>query len=112
MQLEILRSDDHLTHVALRGRLDLEGVQSIQNQFVFATAPRRKPTIVDLAQVTFLASLAIGMLVSVGKTLKGHGAPIVLCAPSAMVGKTLRAAGIDHLMPIVASPEEALQLCQ
>ena len=112
MQLDILRSDEQVTHVALRGRLDVDGVQAVQNQFVFATAPRRRPTIVDLAQVPFLASLAIGMLISVGKALKPYGVPVILCAPTAMVAKTLHAAGIHHLMPIVASAEEALQLCQ
>ncbi len=109
MQLQVLRADDTLTHVALTGRLDLAGVQAVQDRFVFAIAPRRKPAIVDLTEVTFLASMGMGMLVSVAKALKPHGARLVLCGPVEMVHKTLVAAGMQHITTIVDTLEEALQ---
>lgn len=109
MQLEILRADDAVTHVSLIGRLDMEGVQAIGDRFVFATAPRRKPTIVDLSQVTFMASMGMSLLVGVAKALKPHGARLVVCGAITLVHDALRAAGMHHVMTIVATPEEALQ---
>ncbi len=108
MQLEILRTDDTVTHVALSGRLDVEGVQAVSDQFVFATAPRGTATLVDLSKVAFLASLGISMLLSVAHALRPRGAKMVLCAPNQMVHKTLTAAGIDRLMPIVATVDEGM----
>jgi len=110
MELQILRADDQVTHVALTGRLDLDGVEQVQNRFVFATAPRRKTTLVDLSGVSFIASLGIGMLVSLAKTLQPHDAKLVLVAPTEMVHRSLEAAGMHHLTPIVASERDAMQL--
>ena len=108
MQIQILRSDDAVTHVALSGRLDVDGVQEVSDQFVFATAPRGIATVVDLSQVAFVASLGISMLISVAHALRPRGARMVLCGANQMVHKTLAAAGIPRLMPIVPTVEDAL----
>ena len=41
MQLNVIRADDSITHLALLGRLDIQGVNQIQEQFVFNTTSRR-----------------------------------------------------------------------
>lgn len=51
MQLQVIQADDSLTHIELVGHLDLEGVDAIQDQFVFHTATRRTPALIDLEQV-------------------------------------------------------------
>ena len=109
MQLQILRSDDAVTHVALAGRLDIAGAQDVQDRFTFAIAPRHKPTIVDLSQVTFLASMGMALLVSVAKALRPAGVPLILCGPIDLVHRSLVAAGMQHLMTIVATPDEAMR---
>lgn len=108
-QFELVRADDTVTHVALSGRLDVDGVQAVSDKFVFATAPRGTATLVDLSQVAFLASLGISMLLTVAHALRPRGAKMVLCAPNQMVHKTLTAAGIHQLMPIVATVDEGMQ---
>jgi anti-sigma B factor antagonist len=110
MELQVLRVDDQVTHVALTGRLDLDGVEKVQNRFVFVTAPRRKTTLVDLSGVTFIASLGIGMFVSLAKTLQPYGAKVVLVGPNEMVHRSLQSAGMHHVTPIVASERDALQM--
>lgn len=112
MQLETLRADDSLTHVALSGRLDVAALTKLQDRFVFATAPRRKTTIVDLSQVTLLTSMAIGMLIAVAKALQPHGAKMILCGATGMVAKTLHDSGMHHVMAVVGSVDEALKAAQ
>lgn len=110
MQLSIIRADDSITHLVLEGRLDVQGVNHIHDKFVFHTASRRKSTLVDVSGVTFIASLGIGMLVSAAKALQRQGAKMVLLGPTDMVQRTLEAAGIEHVIPIVHAEENALQL--
>lgn len=110
MRLNVLCADDHLTHVELHGRLDIAGVNAIQDQFVFQTAGRRRSTLVDLSNVTFVASLGMGMLVSAAKALQRNGAKMVLVRPTQVVRKALEAAGIHFVIPIAEEQERALQL--
>ncbi len=109
MNLHVVERSDSLTHVALEGELDIEGVNAVQDAFYFNLTSRRKPSIVDLAAVRFIASLGIGMLVRVQHSLRRNGVSMVLLNPQGMVGETLRTASIDELIPIVASREEALE---
>jgi anti-sigma B factor antagonist len=110
MQLTVIREDDSITHVALLGDLNIEGVNRIQDRFVFTTTSRRKATLVDVSQVTFIASLGMGMLVSAAKALHRNGAVMVLLAPTSMVLRALDAAGINRVIPIASGEEEAMQL--
>jgi len=109
MQLTVIRADDSITHVAMLGRLDIEGVNQVQDRFVFQVTARHKDALVDLSQVTFIASLGMGMLVSAAKALQRQGARMVLLAPTYMVEQALSAAGINHVIPIAHAEEEALQ---
>ena len=73
MELSIIESNDTLTHVALSGRLDAVGVQQVGTRFQGVTASRGKPTIIDLSNVEFIASLGLGMLLSCARSLHGRG---------------------------------------
>ncbi len=110
MQLTVIRADDSITHVVLLGRLDIQGVNRIQDQFVFNTTVRRKATLVDLSQVSFIASLGMGMLVGAAKTLQRQGAKMVLLSPTDLVRNALETAGIQHVIPIVSEEQAALAL--
>ncbi|MBL8755593.1 MAG: STAS domain-containing protein [Planctomycetes bacterium] len=100
---------DSVTEVVLSGRLDLDGVQAVQDRFTFAIAPRGVPALVDLAGVEFLASLGIGMFVSVAHALKAHKAPLVLFGARPMVHKTLTAAGVHNVLVLAGTRDEAMQ---
>jgi anti-anti-sigma factor len=109
-ELKIIEDTDELTHVALSGRLDLAGVHDVELEFTAKTASRKRPTLVDLSQVEFLASLGMGMLVSVQRSLAAYKARLVLMAPSELVEQSLTAASLDKLIPIARDREHALEL--
>ena len=101
MRLNVIRSETSLTHLALIGRLDVQGVGEIQLEFLHQTTSLPKRTIVDLSAVTYIASLGISMLVSAAKELERHGAGMVLLNPAPLVRKALETTSLEHVIPIV-----------
>jgi anti-sigma B factor antagonist len=67
MELEIKNQSDQITHLVLRGRLDTAGVGEIELRFTSHTVPRAKPLLLDISDVTFVASLGLRMLLTIAK---------------------------------------------
>jgi anti-anti-sigma factor len=109
MELELLPSDDEVTRVALTGRMDTAGVGEVEARFNAATVTRRKNTSLDLAQVTFIASMGIRMLVTAAKSLSRFDARLVLLNPQEIVAEYMADANLGELIPIVHSEAEALE---
>ena len=107
MDLQLIETSDTLTHVALSGRLDIEGLHDIDVKFHAATASRGLPSIVDFSRVEFIASLGMGMLISCARSLGRKGTVMVIYGATDAIAETLRAAGIDQGIPLVATLEEA-----
>jgi anti-anti-sigma factor len=105
--ITLVTSDDSHTHVQIIGPLDLSGVQAIELKFTAHTASRRKPAIVDVSQVTIIASLGMGMLLQVARALAAHRAKLVLLAPTPQVDGALRTAKLDMLLAIAADLDAA-----
>jgi len=61
MTFESLTLLDGVVQLRLKGRLDLAGIQSINDNFTLATT-REGKFIVDLSDVSFLTSVGIRML--------------------------------------------------
>jgi anti-anti-sigma factor len=110
VQIHEVRLDNDITHLALVGRLDVAGLKAADVKFHGYTAARRKPTLVDMSKVEFIASLGMRMLISCATALKRHGAKMVLLIPSGIVEESLKAVGIDQAIPTVHSLDDALQL--
>ena len=110
--LVIIEHTDNHSHVQIVGPLDLAGVGAIELKFTASTASKRKHAIVDMSQVPFMASLGMGMLVQVARTLAGDGRKVVLLAPTDLVATALRTSRLDAVMAIAASLDEAKGLLQ
>ncbi len=107
MEMSVVSKQDAYTHVALSGRLDPESVRAKGYTFHEYTAAEGKPTLVDMSDVDFLASLGVGMLLQAAKELAVSGAKLVLVNPQQMVEGTLRSAGIVGMILIARDTEEA-----
>lgn len=99
MQLESTTLPSGIVQLTLVGRLDIEGVTKIEDKFAFAVMTETAPVLVDLAQVDFIASIGIRMLLMSAKALQRRGGRLVLYKPQPLVGETLVTAGIDLLIP-------------
>ena len=107
MQLSIIERSDELTQITLSGRLDAVGVDKVGIRFQAATASRGKPTIIDMSDVDFIASLGLGMLLSAARSLHGRGARAVIVNPKPFVMKVLETAHMPAVIPVVSTVSEA-----
>ena len=73
MELKVIKADGDYTHVALCGRLDIDGVTSVEMNFTNVVSAKGKPAIVDMTEVSFIASLGMRMLLSAAKALRANG---------------------------------------
>lgn len=110
MEMKILERDDDITHVALTGCLDTTGAEGIDRSFSDATAARKRPAIIDLSEIEFMASRGIGLLFAASKKLKKAGHKLVLLNPQGMVEVVLRTSKMDKVMPIAHDLGEAIQI--
>ena len=90
------------------GELDFEQAQRLRPQWLAALAEHEPDTlVVDLAEVTFLDSGGLGLLVATHNYLKEHDGALVLANPSARIRKVLALTGLDHVFPIRAARPKA-----
>ena len=108
MELRVVESRPDLTHIALSGKLDVEGEAQIGTQFEDLTSRANKPTLVDMSDVTYLASLGIRLLFSCAKSLAAEGRKMVVLNPQPMVEETLLTSGTVSFIPISRDMDEAL----
>ena len=113
VQLRILSApEDECTFVALDGRLDLEGTGEIDLQFTSRTVAQRKPTVIDLKGVVFLASIGMRMLVTAAKSLNRYGHRCVLLNPRENVRDALEMAGLGQILLIASTENDAFRLAR
>ena len=98
--------DGGVLKIELAGRMDVQGAQEIDIKFTGYTA-NQKSVIVDMSAVTFLASIGIRTLLLAAKAIHNRGGKIALLNPEAAVQRVLEMAGIDTLIPICRSLDEA-----
>lgn len=100
MQFEITNLDNGIKLVKLVGRLDLKGTNEIDNSFTFAVSSGKTPTLVDMSEVEFLASIGMRLLLSNARALARRGSKLVLLKPTPLVRDALVTAGFEELIPM------------
>lgn len=109
MGIPHFNAEDSITKLSLEGRLDAATIIAIQSDFMAKTVALKKPVLVDMSDVTFMASLCIRMLVEAAKGLKTSGARLALLNPSPLVEKALKASGFHLVVGIFHDEETARQ---
>lgn len=108
MQMEITMLD-RIARVRLRGRLDTPGVDLIETKFTSQVVPDGVATVVDLSQVSFIASMGLRMFISIGKALRRKNARMVLFAPQSQVNEVFQTVQLRDILPIVMDEAEAIR---
>lgn len=99
--------DGNVFRVSLSGRMDIEGVGQIETRFAAMTASPRMAIIVDMSDVPFMSSLGIRALLMNAKAVGRRGGKFVILNPDQNVRTVLESSGIDQLIPLCDSLEEA-----
>jgi anti-sigma B factor antagonist len=108
MQLDSETMDNGIVKINLAGRLDLLGAQAIDMKFTALTATRSAPFLVDISEVSFLASLGMRTLLSSAKAVSMRGGIMVLYNPQPNVLEVLEASGVTTLIPTFHDFQEAM----
>lgn len=109
--MSLSHTDGGVKRIALVGRLDSAGVDTVEMQFSAAVVPAGENTIVDLSQLSFLASLGVRMFISTTRALSWKGKKLVLFGATPAVMEIIDTMGFADVVPVVATESEALALC-
>ena len=106
MQITIVDDTGNTAKVVLSGKLDISGAETIALPLA-TLAGSKSGILLDMAGVTFLASIGIRHLVTASKALMRRGGRLVLLNPTPMVTDVLTTSGVVELMTIARSDAEA-----
>jgi len=107
MEMEVAELEPGVIAVTLNGRLDIDGATAIDLRFN-AVASGSRGVLVDMAGVTFLASIGIRTLLSGARTVRRRGGQFVLLQPNQEVTELLEVSGMLDYMPVFHGREEAM----
>jgi anti-sigma B factor antagonist len=99
MDMQVREAEDGITRVELKGRFDIAGAQDVDLRFS-AIAGSAKALVVDMGQVSFLASMGVRTLMLCAKTMIRRKAIMAVCAADENVEKVLRSTGFDEIVDL------------
>ena len=95
--------------VVLIGRLDTVGVDLIETKFNAGIVAGGRHAIVDLAEVEFMGSLGVRMIIAAGRDLAIGGHRLVLFGAREPILEVIELTGLGEIVPNVGSESEALE---
>jgi anti-sigma B factor antagonist len=93
--------------VKLGGELDLYNAAQVREALTRACADSRQRIVVDLSEVEFIDSTALGVLIEARTKLNNHRA-FLLAAPGLETRRALEISGLDRHFTVHDSVSEAL----
>ena len=107
MKLEYSELDNGIRLIKLIGKLDLDGTNSVDKQFMQYCAGENIFVLVDLAQVNFLSSIGIPMLIATAKAIAKRGGRMAFLNPQTNVKSVLDITGVSNIIRIYKDLEIA-----
>lgn len=109
MQIEKTDLGDSVTRLKLAGRLDINGSAMAEIPLSLAAKNCRR-LVIDMSEVSYVASLGVRHLVMAAKALDRGGGKLVLYSVTEPVSEVLTTMGITDIIPLAASESAALAL--
>jgi anti-anti-sigma factor len=88
--------------IVLNGRMDISGAEVVALPLATLSGSKNNLTI-DMAAVSFIASIGLRHLVSAAKTIRRRGGRLVLINPVPNVAEIISISGLNDLLPIESS---------
>jgi len=99
-----------INRIALAGRLDAPGTEAAELRFTAAVAGTNRHALVDFADVCFVGSLGIRLLLSVARVLQRRGWRMVLFGVAGQAREVFDTVALAEVIPIAADEAEARRL--
>lgn len=97
-----------VTKAVLAGRMDSLSVGEIETNFIAHIVPREQPAVIDMTDVSFIASLGIRLLLGTARALDRHGARLALYGAQGDVMEIIETTALTELIPVLDSEAEAV----
>jgi anti-anti-sigma factor len=105
LQIEIQSSEDR-TLVTLSGELDAATANLLYDQLSDLEVEDVQHVVLDLAQVTFMDSTGLGVIVTEHKRLEHTKGSLTIFSPPSSVRRLFEITGLDGVLDIVPANEE------
>lgn len=99
MEIRITQADEK-TSIILKGRFDFQTIQEFQHALQTEIRTGKSVLAVDLSQVNFINSSALGSLLVARESCEKAGGGIILIQPRDYVAKILKLCLFDQLFQI------------
>jgi anti-anti-sigma factor len=97
-----------VTKAGLSGRLDTASVNQVEMHFTASIMPKAQHTVVDLSEVSFIASLGIRMLLSTARGLSRRGAKLAMFGANPAVMEIIETTALNEIIPILRTESDAI----
>jgi anti-sigma B factor antagonist len=94
--------------IAARGEIDLFTAPELKRVLTDAIEGGQHRVVIDLSEVSFLDSTALGVLIGAVKRLRSRDGALAIVNTDASIAKTFEITGLDQIFTILPSREEAL----
>ena len=108
MEIEVTPLDEQCNVVRLHGRLDTTTIDRMETRFTAAVVAANRNAVIDLSDVSFLASMAIRMLITNARAMTGRGRKLALFGANENVMSVLEAVSLDQIIPITGDQQQAV----
>lgn len=110
--MHVLDDHDGPTCVAfLKGSADLAHHEQFQKAMAEAEQHPSKFIVLDIRELTFLTSLAVGEILKLYKAKKKNGGNVMIAGANQYIDGVFKAARLNAVMPIVPTVDEAVAAC-
>ncbi len=99
MKMQTEQVGNIVTKASLSGKLDIAGAHAIDLPFNVLVGSKRA-IVIDLSEVTFIASMGLRTLIMGAKTVASKGGKLVLLSPNEHVEKVLEDSGTTTIIAI------------
>jgi anti-sigma B factor antagonist len=95
--------------IAARGEIDLFTAPELKQVITEVIESGERRVAIDLSEVSFLDSTALGVLIGAVKRLRSRGGALAVVNTDSSIAKTFEITGLDQIFTIVSSRAEALE---
>ena len=108
MHISVEHGDKHAV-IHLRGEFDTYYCKHLQDQIELLAQAGVAHVVLNLRLVRFINSTALGAIIKASKTLAAKGGKLVVAKPSPFCREIITKIGLDRVVPIYDSDEEAIE---
>jgi anti-sigma B factor antagonist len=94
--------------IAVRGEIDLFTAPDLKQVLTDAIEGGEHRVVIDLSEVSFLDSTALGVLIGAVKRLRSRGGALAIVNTDPSIAKTFEITGLDQIFTILPSRADAL----